>query len=102
MDIGHDEAGAELYAWAPKMPGLWRVCTLDAYHDGGPSHGMVMPRRQLESAPAYVSGRVSHRHKAISLVVTLRRSFADVYRHVAEAKTMLADAFPGYEVYEFD
>jgi len=108
-DIGHHEKRAELWAWAPGLPNLWRASTIykcfGPKEDSmtGPAHYNCLgrPYESQASVPAswyeaqgYAQGRVSYADKRISLSMSSydRRRFDYVVK-------LLCRAWPGFAIY---
>lgn len=109
-DIGHREERAELWAWAPGQPRLWRATTLYRCYGAiaaglpmaGPAHYEVLESISNNNVPVswvnvrcYAQGRVSHEDKCISLSMASYDS-----RKVAYVVKLLARTWPGYTIWK--
>jgi hypothetical protein len=101
-DIGHSEDRAELWAWAPGQPRLWRTSTIYRCYGwrtaglplGGPTHYDVVPAGWADKR-CYAQGRVSHTDKCISLSMASYDS-----RKLAYVVKLLARTWPGYTIWK--
>jgi hypothetical protein len=109
-DIGHSEERAELWAWAPGQPRLWRASTVYRCYGwaaagmpfAGPAHYEVLGSSRYDNKPVdwyearcYAQGRVSHKDKCISLSMASYDT-----RKLSYVVKLLARTWPGYTIWK--